>query len=105
MGFNVTMYNLINMSMVKRITNLTCKVHSFFNLQRGSFFNYIVQSNAFYIFHDNIMHFKLLANIIDADYIGMRKRSSRLGFTTKSTNKLLVIHILLSKHFNSHVAI
>ncbi|MNW43810.1 hypothetical protein D3C74_210210 [compost metagenome] len=99
------MNDLVLMGVIQCISDLRCDPYGFIDLQRGAFFDDFVQVLTFNVFHDDVMDFVFLSDIVHADDIRVRQGSGRLRLPAETPDKFLVVHKLLTQHFDGHVAV
>src|SRR5699024_7762879 len=90
LGLNIPVYNVSIMSSLQTHGNLNGNTGSFLYSQPSFFGNILLQSNAFYQLHNNIVNALILPYVKNVYYIGMGKPCRCLSFPLKFTDKICI---------------
>ena len=92
---DVAVNDALVMSVLKRAENLRCKMHGLLPRYNALLLNILLERDALDILHDYILELVAVADIINLDYVRMRKHSYRLGLILESAAELLACKELI----------
>ena len=92
---DVAVNDALVMSVLKRAENLRCKMHGLLPRYNALLLNILLERDTLDILHNYILELVAVADIINLDYVRMRKHSYRLGLILESAAELLACKELI----------
>ena len=86
---DVAVNDALVMSVLKCAEDLRCKMHGLLPRYNALLLNILLERDTLDILHDYILELVAVADIINLDYVRMRKHSYRLGLILESAAELL----------------
>ena len=88
--FQIAMHNARRMRHIKRISNLSGKVHELFN-RKGFSLDAVLQRRAFKALHHDVEPILVFANVVDGADVGVIESRCGPGLTLKSFSRLRIL--------------
>ena len=92
---DIAVNDALVMGVLKCAENLRCKMHGLLPRYNALLLNILLERDALDILHNYILELVAIADIINLDYVRMRKHSYRLGLILESAAKLLACKELI----------